>query len=156
MAINKGKQFEEQFKKDFLKTFPDGFILRLPDQMSGYKSYSQNPCDFICFTNGKLFLIECKSHKGASFPFVNLTQYSKLKDKVGIKGVRAGVILWLYEKDLVLYVPINTISQMMIDGKKSVGIRDLDKYNIIKIPSIKKRVFMDSDYSVLLNMPDGN
>ena len=62
----------------------------------------------------------------------------------------AMLILWLYEKDLVLYVPINTISQMMIDGKKSVGIRDLDKYNIIKIPSIKKRVFMDSDYSFLI------
>ena len=75
---------------------------------------------------------------------------------MGIKGVRAGVILWLYEKDLVLYVPISTISQMMTDGKKSVGIRDLDKYNIIKIPSIKKRVFMDSDYSILLNMPEGN
>ena len=45
---------------------------------------------------------------------------------------------------------------MMTDGKKSVGIRDLDKYNIIKIPSIKKRVFMDSDYSILLNMPEGN
>lgn len=151
---NLGKQFELKFKEDFSK-IPESTIDRIYDVTTGYKSIS-NVCDFICYKYPNIFYIECKSHKGASFPFVNLTQYSKLKDKVGIKGVRAGVILWLYEKDLVLYVPINTISQMMTDDKKSVGIRDLDKYNIIKIPSIKKRVFMDSDYSVLLNMPDGN
>lgn len=151
---NLGKQFELKFKEDFSK-IPESTIDRIYDVTTGYKNIS-NVCDFICYKYPNIFYIECKSHKGASFPFVNLTQYSKLKDKVGIKGVRAGVILWLYEKDLVLYVPINTISQMMIDGKKSVGIRDLDKYNIIKIPSIKKRVFMDSDYSILLNMPEGN
>ena len=151
---NLGEQFELKFKEDFSK-IPESTIDRIYDVTTGYKSIS-NVCDFICYKYPNIFYIECKSHKGASFPFVNLTQYSKLKDKVGIKGVRAGVILWLYEKDLVLYVPISTISQMMNDGKKSVGIRDLDKYNIIKIPSIKKRVFMDSDYSILLNMPEGN
>ena len=151
---NLGKQFELKFKEDFSK-IPESTVDRIYDVTTGYKSIS-NVCDFICYKYPNIFYIECKSHKGASFPFVNLTQYSKLKDKVGIKGVRAGVILWLYEKDLVLYVPISTISQMMADGKKSVGIRDLDKYNIIKIPSIKKRVFMDSDYSILLNMPEGN
>ena len=151
---NLGKHFELKFKEDFSK-IPESTIDRIYDVTTVYKSIS-NVCDFICYKYPNIFYIECKSHKGASFPFVNLTQYSKLKDKVGIKGVRAGVILWLYEKDLVLYVPINTISQMMTDGKKSVGIRDLDKYNIIKIPSIKKRVFMDSDYSILLNMPEGN
>ena len=151
---NLGKQFELKFKEDFSK-IPESTIDRIYDVTTWYKSIS-NVCDFICYKYPNIFYIECKSHKGASFPFVNLTQYSKLKDKVGIKGVRAGVILWLYEKDLVLYVPISTISQMMTDGKKSVGIRDLDKYNIIKIPSIKKRVFMDSDYSILLNMPEGN
>lgn len=151
---NLGKQFELKFKEDFSK-IPESTIDRIYDVTTGYKSIS-NVCDFICYKYPNIFYIECKSHKGASFPFVNLTQYSKLKDKVEIKGVRAGVILWLYEKDLVLYVPISTISQMMTDGKKSVGIRDLDKYNIIKIPSIKKRVFMDSDYSILLNMPEGN
>lgn len=151
---NLGKQFELKFKEDFSK-IPESTIDRIYDVTTGYKSIS-NVCDFICYKFPNIFYIECKSHKGASFPFVNLSQYNKLKDKVGIKGIRAGVILWLYEKDLVLYVPISTISQMMTDGKKSVGIRDLDKYNIVKIPSIKKRVFMDSDYSILLNMPDGN
>ena len=45
---------------------------------------------------------------------------------------------------------------MKEDGKKSVGIASIeDGYNIIEIPSIKKRIFMDSDYSILLNLKDG-
>ena len=156
MAINKGKQFEEQFKKDFLKTFPDGFILRLPDQMSGYKSYSQNPCDFICFTNGKLFLIECKSHKGASLPFDVITQFDKLASYGNIPDVYAGVVIWLYEKDKVLYAPINLIKRLKGEGKKSIGIKALNEYEeFIEIPSEKKRVMMNSDYSVLLNLQEG-
>ena len=155
MAINKGKQFEEQFKKDFLKTFPDGFILRLPDQMSGYKSYSQNPCDFICFTNGKLFLIECKSHKGASLPFDVITQFDKLASYGNIPDVHAGVIIWLYEKDKVLYAPIQLIKQLKSEGKKSVGLKALNEYpELIEVPSKKKRVLMGSDYSILLTLDE--
>ena len=41
--------------------------------MSGYKVISRNPCDWICFTNKTLFLIECKTIKGKLFPFSNLT-----------------------------------------------------------------------------------
>ena len=156
MAVNRGKQFEEQFKKDFLKTFPNGFILRLPDQMSGYKSYSQNPCDFICFTNGKLFLIECKSHKGASLPFDVITQFDKLASYSDIPDVYAGVVIWLYEKDKVLYAPINLIKRLKGEGKKSIGIKALNEYEeFIEIPSEKKRVMMSSDYSVLLNLQEG-
>ena len=153
MASNRGKQFEEQFRKDFLRTFPKGFILRLPDQMSGYKSYSQNPCDFICFTNGKLFLIECKSHKGASLPFDVITQFDKLASYSDIPDVYAGVVIWLYEKDKVLYAPINLIKRLKGEGKKSIGIKALNEYEeFIEIPSEKKRVMMSSDYSILLNL----
>lgn len=153
---NKGKQFEEQFRKDFIKSFPDGFILRLPDQMTGYKSYSQNPCDFICYAEGILFMVECKSHKGASVPFDAISQYDKLKQYTNRKGVRTGIVAWLYEKDIVFYVPVSTIEQMKKDGKKSVGIKAIEEgYNIIKIPSEKKRVFMSSDYNILLNLQEG-
>ena len=45
---------------------------------------------------------------------------------------------------------------MKEDGKKSVGVASVEEgYNIIEIPSTKKRIFMDSDYSVLLNLEDG-
>ena len=82
-------------------------------------------------------------------------EYDALKEKVGIKGVRAGVVLWLYEKDKVFYIPISTITQMKNDGCKSVGIKALDKYKIYEIPSIKKRTYMTSNYSILLTLQEG-
>lgn len=153
---SKGKQFEEKFKLDWMKSFPNGFIHREVDQMSGYKITSSNICDFIAYSNPNLFLMECKTHKGASLPLANITQYDKLKEKVGIPGVRAGVILWLYEKDIVMYIPISTITKLKNDGKKSVGLKAIEEgYNIKVIPSKKKRIFMDSDYSCLLELKDG-
>ena len=155
MAKNYGKEFEQKFKEDWLKSFPDGFLCRLPDQMSGYKTTSKNLCDFIGFNLNTLYLIECKSCRGASIPMGNITQYDKLKEKIGIKGVRVGVVLWLVDKDKVLYIPMSTIKQLKENGEKSIGIRHLTEYNIKEIPSVKKRVFMDSDYSILLNLKDG-
>lgn len=157
MARDRGKQFEENFKECWKQTFPDSFIYRLPDQMSGYKTYSKNPCDFIGYVDGKLFLIECKTHSGASIPFENITQYGLIKSYVGIPGIRCGVVLWLYEKDIgVIYLPISTISKMKLDGHKSFGIRHLDddKYFSLVLPGQKKRVFWDVDYSPLLDLEE--
>ena len=48
MAINLGKKFESVFREDWEKSFPNGFLYRLPDQMSGFAgSCASNPCDFI-------------------------------------------------------------------------------------------------------------
>ena len=69
MKINRGKQFEERFRKDWERTFPKSFILRLKDNTSQYKNESQNPCDFICFKSPKLHLIECKAHYGTTVNF---------------------------------------------------------------------------------------
>ena len=42
-------------------------------------------------------------------------------------------------------------SKLKQEGKKSIGIKALDEYsNLIEIPSNKKRVLMESDYSILL------
>ena len=156
MAVNKGKQFEERFKKDWETTFPEVSIIRLYDQMTGYKESSKNICDYICYNYPNQFFIECKSHKGASIPFDKISQYDKMKDVVGIKGVRAGVVLWLYDKDKVFYIPISTITEMKKDDKKSVGLKAVEEgYNIIEIPSEKLRTFMKSDYSCLMNLKDG-
>lgn len=154
MARDKGKAFETKFKEDFQK-LEDNSVDRLYDVMSGYKAIKQ-VSDFIAYLYPNIFYIECKSHKGASIPIANITQYESLKTKVDIKGVRSGVVLWLYEKDKVFYIPTKTITQMINDGEKSIGIRHLDKYRIIEIPSTKKRVFMDSDYSILKNLEEGD
>ena len=155
MGTNKGKEFEIKFKSDFISTVPNSTIDRLYDPVSGYMSIS-NISDFIGYCKPSIFYLECKTHKGASLPFENITQYEKLKAKVGIPGVRAGVILWLYEKDIVMYIPISTITKMKADGKKSVGLKAIEEgYNIKIIPSQKKRVYMDSDYSCLCNLEYG-
>ena len=54
------------------------------------------------------------------------------------------------------YVPIKTITQLLKDNKKSVNIKTIENegYRIINIPSNKKRVYLDSDYSVLLNLEE--
>lgn len=153
---NKGKAFEQKFKSDWINSVKNSTIDRLYDPTSGYKTIS-NISDFIAYCFPNIFYLECKSHTGNTFPLTNLTQYDKLILKVGIHGVRAGIILWFIDHDKVCYVPISTIKQLKQDGKKSVNVKMLDDqtYNIIEVPSIKKRVFLDSDYSCLLNLKDG-
>lgn len=155
---NRGKDFEKKFKEDFSKNPNCHFIYRIPDQLSGYKGSATNICDFLIYNNTKLYLIETKSHNGNTWHFCNFPQYVKMKDYVGNLGIRVGVVLWMIDKDTVLYLPVKTITQMKADNKKSFNIKDLqnDTYRIFTIPSKKKRVFMDSDYSILDNLQEGD
>lgn len=155
MSINYGKQFEQRFKEDFIKSFSECSVDRLYDSVSGMYGV-KNICDYICYAYPNIFYIECKSHKGASIPFENITQYDKLVTKIGIKGVRTGVILWLIDKEIIFYIPIATIKQMKAEGKKSVGLKAYnDGYNIKLIPTKKKRVFLEADYSILSELLEG-
>lgn len=115
-----------------------------------YRGASQNPCDFICYNNGILYLIECKTHKGASIPFSAIPQYERLKTYVGKPGVRVGIIVWLQDKDVVFYLPVATLVQLIQAGKKSCGLKTLEEgYNIKLIPSQKLRTYMNTDYTQL-------
>lgn len=157
MPVNYGKAFESKFKNDWIVSYPLSFIYRLNDQLSGYKAVSKNICDFICFNDGILYLIECKSHNGNTFPLANLTQFDKLKEKVGIPGVRAGVILWMIDHKKVLYIPVSTFKKLKEDGKKSFNIKMVGdaEYFSLEIPGVAKRTFIDSDYTVLSMLEDG-
>ena len=44
-----------------------------------------------------------------------------------------------------------------INNKKSVNVKDLnsDEYVIYNIPAVKKRVFLNADYSILKNLKEG-
>ena len=156
MAVNRGKAFEEKVKNDLLK-LPDVSLERLPDQMSGYQG-SANVCDFTLYKYPNYFYIECKTTNENTFPLSGLTQYDKLLVRRNRLGVRAGVLLWFVKHDKVVYVPIGTFEKLKADGKKSVNIKMVgkDDYRIIEIPSVKKRVFMDSDYSVLMQLEEGD
>ena len=152
-----GKKFEDRFKQDFKNCFPGTLVYRLPDQMSGYKETSGNPCDFMCYPGSIVLMAECKAHKGASIPFTAIPQYERQLDYKGLYKTFPGVVVWFYEKDTVIWVPIEEMEKMVLDGEKSIGLRMIDKekpykkaYNIITIPSKKLRTFMESDYNFLV------
>lgn len=156
MAVNRGKAFEQKVKEDWKKTFPDSVIIRLPDQMSGYKGSSANVSDFIGFNQTKLFLLEAKTTQINTFPLTNLRQYNDLLAYKNITNVYPGVILWFIKHDKIIFVPINSIEKMKKDGKKSINVKMLDEnvYYMVEIPSKKKKVFLDSDYSILMNIKE--
>lgn len=154
-----GKKFEAFFKENWARVFPNSFIYRLPDQMNGYKQTSQNPCDFLAFPpTRQLFMIECKEHKGASIPISAIPQYERLLSFKNFPNVYPGVLVWLSEKDVVFWVPITTMEQIVKDGNKSIGIKMLQEklYNILEIPSVKKRVFLECDYTKLTEWVENN
>jgi Holliday junction resolvase len=157
MAISRGKQFETKFKEDWIRTVPNSFILRLPDQVSNFAGYSSNICDFIAYNYPNLFLIECKTIHGNTLPFSNLTQFEKLVQYKDIKGVYPGVVVWWIDRDVVAWISIETVIKMKQDENKSINVKMVEEkvYDILTIPSVKKRVFLDSDYSVIINLIGG-
>ena len=157
MAINKGKIFEEKFKQDWSKCFPKTLVFRLVDQVSGFKTTSQNPCDYLCFPGKKLFMIECKSHNGASIPFSVIPQYERLLEYKDYENVVPGIVMWFREKDKIIWGDILTLEKIYNDGNKSIQLKMLnnDKYNLKEIPSVKKRVYLEADYTYLVNLYGG-
>lgn len=151
MSQSLAKSFEAKLKEDWMK-LPNATIDRLYDPVGGYYGIS-NVSDFISYSFPNIFYLECKTIKGNTFPLSNLKQYDKLLEKKGIKGVKAGAVIWFYEHDnKIVFVPIETFEKLKNDNKKSFNVKmvgEKDYYNI-PIPSVKKRTFYDSDYSVLL------
>ena len=151
MAQNKGKQFELKVRED-LKKVPGISSDRLVDAQNGFFGI-RNVSDLIFYRYPFICYGEIKSHLGNTFPIANLTQYEKLLAKKGIKGVRAGVILWLINHNHVIWIPIETFEQMKNDNVKSFNIKMLtdnpNNYKFYDIPSTLRRTFMDTDYTKL-------
>lgn len=157
MSYNKGKKFESRFQSDWERTVPKSTIDRIYDTQN-YKKGVSNICDFFGFKKPCIYYLECKETKENTFNFAKLTQYNKLVEKIGIPGVRVGVVIWFSERDKVLYVPIKTIKKMKEDGLKSVNINNIfdSSYRYIDIPSKKLSKYMESDYKCLLDLRDGD
>ena len=149
------KEFENKVKQDWEK-LPDTSIDRLYDPEGGYGGIS-NLCDFIAYHYPSYYPLEVKTIKGNTFPLTNLKQYDKLIKKKGIKGVNAGVILWFYEHDnKITFIPIEVFEKLKQDDKKSFNVKYIDtqEYFNIPIPSVKRRTYYDSDYSILFEVDE--
>jgi uncharacterized protein YktA (UPF0223 family) len=171
MSQNRGKQFEDKIREDFEKV-KGVSIDRLHDQMNGYIG-SSNCCDFIVYRRPKILYLECKSVHGnrlsiSSIPkpdkygvlrgfhgAITDEQWRGLLEKSQIPGATAGVICWWIEKDVTLFLPIQTLSGMYEMGFKSVKYDCLDEFdghiNIVKIKGEKKRIFFDYDMEEFLD-----
>lgn len=142
--INRGKQFEGVIKSAFEKV--DGVSIdRIHDQTNGYRG-SQNICDFIVYKKPYEYYIECKSVRGSSLPFRNITdtQWNGLLEKSKIPGVYAGIICWFIDKDVTLFIPIQVLQICKYRGWKSIRY-DVNKGSIKEIKGKKKRVFFEYD-----------
>ena len=149
MAENYGKKFEQIVKESFEKV--DGVSIdRLHDQMSGF-SGSKNICDFIVYKKPYEIYIECKSTRGNTLTFSNITQnqWTGLLEKSKIKGVKAGVLIWFIDRDVTMFAPIQFLQYMKESGLKSIRPDPfvLPLYKVIYIEGKKKRVFYDYDFT---------
>ena len=151
MPVNRGKIWERCFQESWEKTFPSSFILRLPDQQSGYIGTSRNISDFIAFKSPYLYLIECKSIKGNTLPLSNLKQYERLLGYEHLDNVKIGFIVWWCDKGVTAWIPLDSITQLKKENKKSVHVDYVkDKlYNIKEIPNVIKRIYPRCDLSSL-------
>ena len=152
MASNDGKKFEQKLKQDWLK-IPNADITRLYDTTNGFKSIT-NISDFIGYIYPYLFYIECKSTQGNTFPFQRLTQLEKLSKKIGIKGVNPGAIIWFKDHSKVCWVPADEFVRLKNMNYKSINVKMIgdSNFNIYEIPGELKRTFIDSDYSVMVDI----
>ena len=152
--INRGKQFENVIRKSF-ECIEGVSIDRLNDNTAGFKGVA-GICDFIVYKEPYEYYIECKSVHGASLPFSNITdtQWNGLLEKSQIEGVFAGVICWWIDKNITLFIPIQILQELKIQGHKSIRFdTDILSYKDVKIIFIlgkKKRVFFDYDMEEFL------
>ena len=158
-----GKKWENKFKSTWEKQFPGTLIYRLPDQQGGYAGAGgSNPCDFMCYPGTGVLMVECKAHKGASIPFNDIPQYERQLEYKCCYKTFPGVLVWFYEKDVIIWVSIEEMEKMVLDGEKSIGLRMIDDkkpykktYNIITVPAQKLRTFMEADLKYLVEHLEG-
>lgn len=158
MGINRGKQFENEIRKQ-LEKIPNTFTLRLYDVTTGYANQN-NPCDFIVFKDGTLYLLELKAIHGTTLNFkshIRENQWNKLLKYNKIPGINAGILCWFIDLDKTYYVDISSLQFMKEQDKKSFNVNEVNTrwYNLfvdfMQIKGKKKKVFFDYDLKEFLD-----
>jgi recombination protein U len=113
--MNQGKQFES----DFIKSVPDTiYHYRFKDGTAGFagaqnenvRFQAQNICDFLLF-DGRLILLELKSHKGKSIPFscIRDNQLLELSKAETFNGIIPGMIFNFRDIEKTYFIHIRHI-----------------------------------------------
>lgn len=118
-----------------------------------YKGFSSNPCDFFAMTNNFLMLIECKEHKGNTFPFSAFRQYESMVSLSKCHKLVCGILLWFSEHRKVVWCPIEEIKRIKEElGEKSINVKMINnpKYHLITVQCTISRVFPECDFKSLI------
>jgi len=159
MPQNSGKIFEG----DFSNSIPENYFkYKLKDspgawgqtENSKVRFTSSNICDFVIHNGKWLFLLELKSHKGASLPITpkvnekgKITHYGAIKANQ-LEGlmkeyykwnVEAGFLINLSEKFKTYFVEVINVKNAIDEGKKSLGLEWLERNGTLIPQSTKKR-----------------
>ena len=135
---NAGKTFERLWRGSIPSSI---WSYRLKDDTSGFLGVC-NPCDFILFYKGRIYLQELKTHKGKSLPFSAITkgQWEGLYAASKYKGIKAGIVINFREYNKTFYVDIIELIRFRSKtNKKSINMDDLMEIGVVVI-SKKKRV----------------
>lgn len=159
IAQNAGKLFEQDIKSSILSNC---WIYRLRDNASSFANgentrfTSSNICDYILLDDvtKTLFLIECKSTKGTSFPF-SMIRDNQLKglQEASIHNLVAGILVnFRNENNDTFFIKIGDFINMMnLINKKSFNIKDLENIGATRIKSKKKRTRYKYDIQDMIN-----
>ena len=165
MGINRGKQFEEVVEK-CANSVEGAYVLRLYDPQGGYSGVA-NPCDFILYRNGIMYMVECKSVHGnlltiygtdpkKAYGNISNTQWNGLL-KAHDKGIVAGILCWWIDKDVTVFIPIEFLQEYRKHHKSiHYGVASQVEWtdndgnplpdNPVIIKGTKKRVLFDYDF----------
>lgn len=139
----------KQFEKDWKDSCPDSvYIERFKDSAMWGKgakvTTSQNPCDYIMYSQLFLYLLEMKSTEGTSFSFseniIKQNQIDKLLESQKVDGVIAGFLFnFRYRKtkktireNAVYFVPIGKFVEFKDkSGKSSINEDDCKQLGMV-------------------------
>lgn len=117
---NKGKVFEENFKKSvpndiLFYRFRDGTANFFGQKNENVRFQQKNMCDCMIFDGEILFLLELKSHLGKSLPFKDIkkNQIEELSLKQYYKNVVCGIIIDFRELEEDYFIFIEDITDFM-------------------------------------------
>ena len=148
-----GKLFEKHFKEQMDKQ-ENVFCLRLPDPMGGFKGLA-NICDFIVYKYPFLYLFELKTTSGSSLPFANISekQFYGLKEvEEKFVTIKAGFLVWFYDKDITYFVFPSVLHGLQQQGKKSIRY---DNKDVCLIGGEKKKKYFEYNWPNFFQTMEG-
>ena len=125
-----GKKAEQKLR-EWLDRPEEGLSFeRLPDQLSGFYG-SKNKCDFIVFKSPYMIYLESKSTWEDRFDFSMISdyQYESLLDRSKIENVFGCIAILFASYKRCFLIDINQIETLKAQGKKSINIKKIDKWN---------------------------